>query len=154
MVGLVEAPKNNSYELGPTIIESMNGVDEHHPNGRINGGLLVDAVEESKSTRKGCIYRPMEKLRKPFIFCFIESRIKECLVLFTCEFIGSAILLFSGCLTTVQLWNIEAPLSGGIGFGFTVCMIISIFGPISGAHVNPAVTLCACLYGSIPYWVS
>lgn len=82
------------------------------------------------------------------------DQIKKCLVIFIAEFLGTAVLMFSGCLCGVQFSDTPNPLAGPVGFGFTVCMVISIFGPHSGAHVNPAVTLCAILYGSIPHWVS
>lgn len=86
--------------------------------------------------------------------CFTDVTIKKCIDVFLGEFLGTAMLMFSGCLCGVQLGSTEAPLAGALGFGFIVCMVISIFGPISGAHINPSVSLCAVLYGSIPYWVS
>ena len=81
--------------------------------------------------------------------------IKECIVIFVAEFFGTAILLYCGCLCGMQFSSgIANPLAGPVGFGFTVTVIICIFGPISGAHINPSVTTCAIVYGLIPYWVS
>lgn len=74
--------------------------------------------------------------------------------MFTAEFLGTAILMYAGCLCGVDLSGSHSPLAGPVGFGFVVCMVISIFGNHSGAHINPSVTLCAILYGSIPWWVS
>lgn len=80
--------------------------------------------------------------------------IKDCVVRFIAEFLGTAILMFCGCLCGMQFKGSSDTIAGPLGFGFTVCMIISIFGIHSGAHLNPSVTLCAVLYGSLPSWVS
>lgn len=84
----------------------------------------------------------------------LVKKIRECIVIFIAEFLGTAVLMYSGCLCGVQFTDVPSPLAGALGFGFTVCMVISIFGPLSGAHVNPSVTLCAILYGSLDIWVS
>lgn len=83
-----------------------------------------------------------------------EYSAHECLVIFLAEFLGSAVLLFNGCLCTVQFTESPDSLVGSLGFGFTVAMVICMVGPHSGAHVNPSVTVCGILLGNLPPWVS
>ena len=60
---------------------------------------------------------------------------------FIAEMLGTFILVFIGCGTVV----FSAPFVGNIGvalaFGLALTTAAYTFGPISGAHVNPAVTL-------------
>ena len=57
------------------------------------------------------------------------------------ELFGTFVLVFIGCGTVV----FSAPFVGNIGialaFGLAVTAMAYAIGPVSGAHVNPAVTL-------------
>ena len=54
-----------------------------------------------------------------------------------CEFIGTFALVFIGAGAVV---NGNVLVSVALAHGFTVIFIIYIFGGISGAHINPAIT--------------
>jgi len=66
------------------------------------------------------------------------------------EFLGTALLVFLGCgavhvavLTgeLVGLWQV------GIVWGLAILLAITLTGPVSGAHLNPAITLALALHG-------
>ena len=66
---------------------------------------------------------------------------KVCMVL--AEILGTASLLFFGCAGTVHWDGPPFSLRPPLNFGLTVMMIIQIFGHVSFAILNPAVTICA-----------
>lgn len=63
------------------------------------------------------------------------------------ETVGTAFLMFGGCMGGLS-WNNQAPPSfvGAASFGLTVMIIIQCYGHISGAHLNPAVTLATVIF--------
>lgn len=65
---------------------------------------------------------------------------------FLSELMGTAVLVFLGCSSCIP-WN-GAPkeLQIVLSFGLAVLICIQIFGCVSGAHINPAVTLAAVIY--------
>lgn len=70
---------------------------------------------------------------------------------FVAEFIGTALLMGIGCAACVKD-NPNKELTdfhGALTFGFTVSTIIGIFGHISAAHLNPAVTVAFYVLGQI-----
>nr|XP_026490754.1 aquaporin-like [Vanessa tameamea] len=67
------------------------------------------------------------------------------------ELMSTFSLLFFGCMTCIPIDGIpiNPPLYGTIGFGLIVLMNIQTFGHISGAHMNPTVTLAAIIWGNM-----
>ncbi|XP_068631250.1 aquaporin-like [Battus philenor] len=67
------------------------------------------------------------------------------------EFISTLFLVFLGCMACVPLagYSTQPALYGPFGFGLVVLFNIQAFGHISGAHMNPAVTLGAVIWGKV-----
>lgn len=67
------------------------------------------------------------------------------------EFISTTFLLFLGCMACIPATglDIHPPMYAPFGFGLAVLFNITSFGHISGAHMNPSVTLSAILYGTM-----
>jgi glycerol uptake facilitator-like aquaporin len=76
------------------------------------------------------------------------------------EFLGTAFLL----MTVIGSGIMAQRLSGGnealallcntLPTGAILVVLILIFGPVSGAHFNPAVTLAFALHGEIAWWLA
>ncbi|XP_030767829.1 aquaporin AQPAn.G-like [Sitophilus oryzae] len=72
---------------------------------------------------------------------------RQYFVNFVSEVLGTALLLFLGCMGCIQTDNPPAVHHmPAIAFGLVVLLIIQIFGHISGAHLNPAVTLSTVIF--------
>jgi aquaporin Z len=76
------------------------------------------------------------------------------------EFAGTAVLVVGGIGAAVFAGKQIGTLGIGLAFGVTLLAVGYAVGPISGAHVNPAVTLAHLLTGrmrppaAIQYWVA
>jgi len=87
------------------------------------------------------------------------------------EFLGTFLLVFlavgaavSGIAGAVGAGSPAGPGSGVVGvalaFGFVLVFVAFAFGPVSGAHVNPAVTLAMVIARKMPvveavgYWIA
>ncbi|MGN6031880.1 MAG: MIP/aquaporin family protein [Thermomicrobiales bacterium] len=80
------------------------------------------------------------------------------------EAIGTFLLVFVGCgavvTNTVNAEGASGLISIAFAFGFALMVVVYAIGRISGAHVNPAVTLGLAATGKfpvaeiIPYWVA
>jgi len=62
------------------------------------------------------------------------------------EFAGTFLLVLLGCGSVALGWS---PIAISITFGFAVFSAIMIFQPISGAHINPAVSIAFAAKGDL-----
>lgn len=80
----------------------------------------------------------------------MNTKLLQLLTVGLSETIATAMLIFLGCMGCVNLSDdpAKAPshLNIILGFGLVVMLIVNIFGMVSGAHLNPAVTLAAYVY--------
>lgn len=73
------------------------------------------------------------------------------------EFLGTFALVFIGtAVATLQSGPLGPYGSGGLvmisfAFGGTLMVLVHVIGPVSGCHVNPAVTLPMALSGRLPW---
>ncbi|KAH8253746.1 hypothetical protein KR032_006760, partial [Drosophila birchii] len=66
------------------------------------------------------------------------------------ELIGTGILVFLGCMGCVKTdLFANSHLQIVLNFGFAVLIAIQCFGCVSGAHLNPAVTVAAYIYDMV-----
>ncbi len=79
---------------------------------------------------------------------------------FIAEALGTFALVFFGCATIIYMAGEVGLLGVGMAFGLTVTAMVYGLGPISGAHLNPAVSLGAMMAGRmqtgemIQYWAA
>ncbi|MDO4913671.1 MAG: MIP/aquaporin family protein [Bifidobacteriaceae bacterium] len=73
------------------------------------------------------------------------------------EFIGTAVLLIfgNGAVANVELAKTKGHHAGwlniAMGYGFGVMIPVLMFGAVSGAHINPAMTLAQAINGLFPW---
>jgi glycerol uptake facilitator protein len=86
----------------------------------------------------------------------LAGTLGECIA----EFMGTMVLLLfgDGCVATFALFNKVAPnpfanewVIIALGWGFAVMLGIYVAGAISGAHLNPAVTLALAVRGKVAW---
>jgi glycerol uptake facilitator protein len=63
------------------------------------------------------------------------------------EVLGTMILVFFGSAIAMTV----PQLPGGLAFGFALVIAVLVVGSISGAHVNPSVTVALALRGRFPW---
>lgn len=85
-----------------------------------------------------------------------QKKLIQWMVLFFAELAGTAILLFIGCMGCVDNFEHFHPthLTICLGFGFAVMIAINTYGCVSGAHINPCVTITALIYKAMDIPVS
>jgi aquaporin Z len=71
------------------------------------------------------------------------------------EFIGTFMLVFMGTAVAVlqQVFNWGPPglIAISFAFGGTLMVLVLVIGPVSGCHLNPAVTLPMAVAGRLPW---
>lgn len=75
----------------------------------------------------------------------------EKVTIFLSELLGTALFTFIGCSSCLS-WREDGAvdtLQIILSFGIAVLISVQIFGCISGAHINPAVTIAATIYNLI-----
>ncbi len=86
----------------------------------------------------------------------------------TVEFLGTAILVYLAVGVATLMFGFKftgfsvaaGVVATALAFGLTLLALVYMIGPISGCHVNPAVTVGALLTGRIPlneaigYWIA
>ncbi|XP_070496733.1 aquaporin-like [Chironomus tepperi] len=85
-----------------------------------------------------------------------QHKILTYITLFFSELLGTATLVFLGCLGCVDNFPGFEPthLTICLCFGFAVMMSLNIFICVSGAHINPIVTLAALIYKRVDIFTS
>ncbi|XP_002138557.1 aquaporin [Drosophila pseudoobscura] len=68
------------------------------------------------------------------------------------ELVGTAMFVLIACWGCVQtpIFN-NTHFQSGLTFGLAILIAIQCYGSVSGAHLNPAITLAAALYGVL-HW--
>lgn len=70
---------------------------------------------------------------------------KDVVPIFLAELIGTGMLLFMGCAGCLGWAGAPPHLQMALNFGLVIMIIIQIFGAVSGAHTNPAITVTALI---------
>jgi aquaporin related protein len=68
------------------------------------------------------------------------------------ELIATTLLIFFGCMGCIGFTEAGPPplYITAINVGLTVMFVIQMFGCVSGAHINPCVTIAAVIYRLMP----
>ena len=65
------------------------------------------------------------------------------------EFLGTFFLVFFGVTSFISMSGNEMLLEGAITLGLTLFVLVHILGPVSGCHLNPAITIPVFMSGKM-----
>jgi aquaporin Z len=65
------------------------------------------------------------------------------------ELVGTFVLVFAGCGSAVIAGDVIGNAGIALAFGLSLLAMVQTVGPISGAHLNPAVTAAVLIIGKI-----
>ena len=85
-----------------------------------------------------------------------QRKVITLITFFFSELLGTATLVFVGCLGCVDNYPGFEPthLTICLMFGFAVMMALNIFMCVSGAHINPIISMAALFYKLLDVLVS
>lgn len=76
----------------------------------------------------------------------MNKKTLDILTVFASELLGTGFLVFLGCMGCIKWGDADNFAGSAFNFGLQVGILVQIFGCISGAHLNPAVSVGALVY--------
>ncbi|RLU15543.1 hypothetical protein DMN91_012537 [Ooceraea biroi] len=101
--------------------------------------------------RSNSIQSAKEKLKAPWLkkLMEVDTTVMDMLLMILAEVFGTAILIFVGCMACVGSMGMAPTLMHiSLAFGIAVMIAIQCVGHISGAHINPSITVAAVILGN------
>ncbi|MBA0801275.1 hypothetical protein Gohar_011649 [Gossypium harknessii] len=123
--------------------------DNHLPNVSNNNESRDDhEMGSSSMSASGDIL-----IQNPSFHCFLQGKDLNPVRAIIAEMLGTFILMFciSGIIASTKLTGGDALLEYALTAGLTIVVLIFSIGSISGAHVNPAVTIAIAAFGYFPW---
>ncbi|XP_019764160.1 aquaporin AQPAe.a isoform X2 [Dendroctonus ponderosae] len=147
MSGTVEVPEANNSKISThEVLLQVKALQEIRKSLRkttFNMKTPLTAAKDVEGLKKEC----QDDDKKETWFRKRDTR-KHYFTNFMSELLGTALLMFLGCMGCAPQAD-NPPASHylpSLSFGLVVLLIIQIFGHISGAHLNPAVTLSTVIF--------
>uniref|UniRef100_A0A3Q3VQ52 Uncharacterized protein n=1 Tax=Mola mola TaxID=94237 RepID=A0A3Q3VQ52_MOLML len=101
--------------------------------------------KSSNSTLDDARGEPTYSAELFFVVILTSQRLQPCLA----ELLGTAVFVCVGCVSGVRSVGVADGIQSALAHGLALGVLILIFGPISGGHFNPAVSVSAYLCGGL-----